>query len=103
MEKNNLFDTKENRERCVIVLQQLVESEGWLIVSTLMQANIDEFSEKILDDNEIPDEERRDLIVRRAYMKKLVDWPMELISRLQEDAVSEDSLDPYHQVKNNNQ
>jgi hypothetical protein len=102
MEQENLFDTEEKRERCALALSQLTESEGWSIIKALMRANIDEFSEKILDDNDIPDKERRDLIVRRSYMRMLADWPERLIGKLREEAAPKESFDPYYQSKNDN-
>lgn len=67
-------------EAKITALAELESSLGWVVIKDFLEDNIEELSKSILGDinDEIPEREKKLLVLKRYYQQKLLDIPKQL-------------------------
>ena len=103
--KKKVANTKSvtEQERLVLVMQELVQFEGWQVIKNNFKANIAFLEDCILDKvdrdgNDLDEKGVDQLRDKREFMKDMIKTPETFISQLRQSKIESGSedLDPYH-------
>lgn len=97
--EDKLFDTKEKRELAIASMINLKNDSGWLLVVSIIDANIEIIKDQILNgiDNETKDTIDRLRDKLKAY-ENLKNTPDMVIKQLTEAGTVTPDLDPFQKV-----
>jgi hypothetical protein len=101
MKLDELFNTTEKRNLIIASFKTLKDTQGWILLTDIIKANIKELEEQILNgfEDETKDQIDRKRDKLKAY-KEVIETPNYWISRFEFRPEIIDDSDPYATINN---
>ena len=101
MIKDDLLNTKDKLDAAASSFTDLIGSQGWVLLRSMVEVNIAILTDRIIQGGESEVETNRLRDSLQAY-KDIINTPKNIIKQAQEVNVEEPSFDPYDKPKLDN-
>lgn len=88
-------DEQQKRNRLSMALDQTRATEGWIHMCQVLKENVKLIEEKIFNDEDLTPDDEKILKLKRTYLLKLIDLPVNLMKDYQSVPSTDREFDPY--------